>query len=71
MFDEGYTDECLRQMAEQVVGMPVTVEFDPDNVVGEVTSASVDDTGLRIGMTLTDDVQLEGLTPPSITFRQS
>jgi hypothetical protein len=44
--DERFTDDALRQMAEQLPGKPVTVNFDPSDVIGRVTSAKVTEDGL-------------------------
>jgi len=54
--DTYVTPEAAQQMAESAVGKPVTLNFDPSQVVGSVLTASVDELGLTVTMDVDDDV---------------
>ena len=44
-FHERFSHHALKQMAKMVVGKPLTVNFDPDRVIGTISSAKVNDAG--------------------------
>lgn len=53
------TREAMEQMVEQLVGLPVTIDFDRERVVGEVTAARADDVGIQVTMAI-NDVDVRG-----------
>lgn len=48
------TADAMESVAEQLPGMVVTLDFDPERPVGRVTSASVDEVGIPVTIAVSD-----------------
>jgi hypothetical protein len=53
------SDGAMRQLAEQAVGMPVTVEFDPGRSVGRVAEAEVEADRVRLELAVPEELAPE------------
>ena len=61
--EDRFTESALEKLAESAVGVPVTMNFDANKIIGKVNAAKVTKQGLEISASLSEDFSGMFLVP--------